>query len=150
MKYCGICHTDLHIAANHLSGVNGTIYPCVPGHELSGICIGVGSKVTKFKIGDQIGVGCMVDSCGECKACLRGEEQFCSKQVGTYNAPSTPRSATSPPGGRTLGGYTSKMVVHERFAILIPAGYPLENAGPVMCSGKRLIYYVKFHSPCGI
>ena len=72
MKFCGVCHTDLHVAAGHLSVLGKTHFPCVPGHELAGVCIAVGSKVTKFKVGDQVGVGCMVDSCGTCAACKRG------------------------------------------------------------------------------
>ena len=80
----------------------------------------------------------MVDSCFNCSACKAGEEQKCTKQVGTYNAPSTPRSESYPTGGRTLGGYTNLMVVHEQFAIIIPDDYPLACAGPVMCSGVTL------------
>ena len=110
----------------------------LPGHELSGVCVAVGSKVTKIKVGDHIGVGCMVDSCGKCGSCKSGEEQKCSSQVGTYNAPATPRAQTFPPGGRTLGGYTNIMVVQEHFAIVIPKSYPLEFAGPVMCAGVTL------------
>jgi uncharacterized zinc-type alcohol dehydrogenase-like protein len=80
-----------------------------------------------------VGVGCMVDSCLGCSACRRGEEQKCSAQIGTYNAvDKSGRAATYPLGGRTLGGYTTVMVVHEHFAIIIPKGYPLEMAGPVM------------------
>lgn len=113
-----------------------TQYPLVPGHELAGICIAVGEKVTRVKIGDQCGVGCMVDSCGDCKACRAGEEQKCKKQVGTYNGKDwSGRAAGTEPGKVTKGGYSSKMVVHERFAIVIPANYPLELAGPVLCSG---------------
>jgi len=136
MKYCGVCHSDLHIAANHLKGVSPTEYPCVPGHELAGVCIQVGSKVSKVKVGDHVGVGCMLDSCKNCSNCKKGEEQKCSKQVGTYNGKDYHGRATShPPGRSTLGGYTSKFVVHEDFAILIPKDYPLEAAGPVMCAG---------------
>ena len=114
-------------------------YPCVPGHELAGVVAAVGSAVTRFRVGDHAGVGCMVDACLECAACKKGEEQLCSKQVATYGAPLTARSA-APPGAprHTLGGYTSAFVVHERFAILIPQGYPLEAAGPIMCAGITL------------
>ena len=84
MKYCGVCHSDLHQAAGHMVGILGKVeYPMVPGHELAGIVKAVGSAVTKFKVGDQIGVGCMVDSCGACKMCADGEEQKCKKgQIG--------------------------------------------------------------------
>lgn len=91
MKYCGVCHTDVHTAAGHLGGIGLKHYPCVPGHELAGVCTAIGKNVTRVKVGDHVGVGCMVDSCQSCAACRRGEEQMCSKQVGTYNAPSTPR-----------------------------------------------------------
>jgi hypothetical protein len=106
MKYCGICHTDLHTAAGHLKALGMKQYPCVPGHELSGVCTAVGAKVTRVKVGDQVGVGCMVDSCLNCSACKRGEEQKCLKQVGTYNAKDngSGRAATYPAGGHTLGG----------------------------------------------
>eukprot|EP00933_Yihiella_yeosuensis_P066190 TRINITY_DN7032_c0_g1_i2.p1 TRINITY_DN7032_c0_g1~~TRINITY_DN7032_c0_g1_i2.p1 ORF type:complete len:403 (-),score=73.44 TRINITY_DN7032_c0_g1_i2:551-1759(-) len=147
MKYCGVCHTDIHIAANHAAGIQGTVYPCVPGHELAGVCIQVGSKVTKVKVGDHVGVGCMVDSCMNCVACTRGDENYCRKQnTGTYQADDNHgRAATYPAGGKTMGGYTSKMVVHEHFAIIIPQSYPLEYAGPVMCAGITLYEPLKVY-----
>jgi len=137
MKYCGVCHSDLHTAANHMAGVGRkTVYPCTPGHELAGVCIAVGPEVSKIKVGDQVGVGCYVDSCHDCDQCKNGQEQKCSKIVGTYNGKDwSGRAASSPPGKPTVGGYSSKMVVHERFAILIPPNYPLNCAGPVMCAG---------------
>jgi len=85
-----------------------------------------------------VGVGCMVDSCGTCKECRKGEEQMCMKQVGTYCAPATERAQTFPAGGHTLGGYTSANVVQESFCIKIPKDYPLECAGPVMCAGVTM------------
>jgi D-arabinose 1-dehydrogenase-like Zn-dependent alcohol dehydrogenase len=96
--------------------------------------------VTKFKVGDAVGVGCMVDACLACAACLRGEEQKCAKgQTATYNGQNKHgRATTFPAGGATLGGYTTQMVVHERFGIRLPEGYPLEFAGPVMCAGVTL------------
>lgn len=139
MKYCGVCHTDLHFAANHMKGVLKTTYPCVPGHELAGICTAVGKSVTRVSVGDHVGVGCMVDSCLECKACKRGEEQMCVKQVATYQGKDfSGRAATYPAGGKTLGGYTTRHVVDERFAIIIPKSFPLEAAGPVMCAGVTM------------
>eukprot|EP00658_Telonema_sp_P-2_P066274 TRINITY_DN55326_c0_g1_i1.p1 TRINITY_DN55326_c0_g1~~TRINITY_DN55326_c0_g1_i1.p1 ORF type:complete len:404 (+),score=84.53 TRINITY_DN55326_c0_g1_i1:200-1411(+) len=137
MLYCGVCHSDLHKAANHNSGLGSTQYPCVPGHELAGVCIQVGSKVTKFQIGQQVGVGCLVDSCQQCDACRGGNEQLCSKSVSTYGATDngSGRAETFPAGRETLGGYTTRMVVDENFGVLIPAEYPLECAGPVMCAG---------------
>lgn len=143
MRFCGVCHTDLHTAAGHLTGLVGSIYPndvCVPGHELSGVATFVGSNVTGFKIGDKIGVGCMVDSCLTCTNCLQGEEQLCSgKNTATYGgANKFGRAAVFPKGSKTLGGYTKTMVVHHKFAVLIPDDYPLESAGPVMCAGVTL------------
>ena len=85
MKYCGVCHSDLHSAAGHLGGLLGKPqYPHVPGHELSGVVTRVGKNVLGFAIGDHVGVGCMVDSCLSCKNCLAGHEQKCPKQTGTY------------------------------------------------------------------
>lgn len=139
MKFCGICHTDLHTAAGHLSTLGLTNYPCVPGHELAGVCVAVGSKVTKFKVGDAVGVGCMIDSCRTCKNCKAGLEQKCLGQVGTYNAPKTlERSESYPKGTRPLGGYTDIMICQEDFCVLIPPTYPLECAGPIMCAGVTL------------
>eukprot|EP00929_Paragymnodinium_shiwhaense_P021891 TRINITY_DN1414_c0_g2_i1.p1 TRINITY_DN1414_c0_g2~~TRINITY_DN1414_c0_g2_i1.p1 ORF type:complete len:426 (+),score=76.44 TRINITY_DN1414_c0_g2_i1:99-1376(+) len=149
MKYCGICHTDLHYAADHMKKIGGplkTVYPITPGHELAGVCIAVGPRVTKFKPGDHVGVGCMVDACLNCKDCKKGEEQKCLKQVGTYNADDhSGRAATFPEGGKTKGGYSTKMVVTERFGIKLPQEYPLEAAGPVMCAGITMYDPLKAH-----
>jgi len=135
MKYCGVCHSDLHHAANHNSAFNQTKYPCVPGHELAGIVTACGKDCTKISVGMRVGVGCIVDSCLECKMCLAGEEQKCLKgMVGTYGAIDKHGRAMSPVG-HTLGGYTSSMVVHEHFAIIIPETFDLKAAGPVMCAG---------------
>jgi uncharacterized zinc-type alcohol dehydrogenase-like protein len=133
MKYCGVCHSDLHKAANHNMGA--TQYPCVPGHELAGVCAAIGPKVTKIQVGMHVGVGCMVDSCLECQACTQGEEQKCKSYVSTYGGVDKGSGRAFSPIGYTLGGYTTKHVVHERFAIIIPRSYPLEAAGPVMCAG---------------
>ena len=135
MKYCGVCHSDLHRAADHNAAAGATLLPCVPGHELAGVCAEVGAGVTKFRVGDQVGVGCMVDSCQECAMCSAGEEQKCSKKVGTYNDrdKGSGRAESFPKGSHTLGGYTDKMVVDENFGILIPASYPLECAGTSCC-----------------
>lgn len=137
MKYCGVCHSDVVCAANQMPKMAPTVYPCVPGHELAGVCVAVGASVTKVKVGQQVGVGCMVDSCQECSACKSGNEQHCKKQVGTYNGKDngSGRASTFPAGKRTMGGYTDKFVVDENFAIIIPDSYPLEFAGPIMCAG---------------
>ncbi|CAJ1382253.1 unnamed protein product [Effrenium voratum] len=147
MAYCGVCHTDLHIAANHAKNVQPTVYPCVPGHELAGVCIAVGPKVTKVKVGDHVGVGCMVDSCLKCSACKKGEENMCRKvNTATYQGKNTHgRAASFPAGGVTVGGYCTKMVVHEHFAILIPKNYPLELAGPVMCAGVTMYEPLRYY-----
>ena len=147
MRFCGVCHSDLHTAASHIAGVGRkTEYPCTPGHELAGVCVAVGKDVTKFKVGDHVGVGCLVDSCHECDACKAGEEQKCAKSVGTYNGTDwSGRAASHPAGRKTIGGYSSKMVVHERFGILIPPDYPLEKAGPVLCSGITMYEPLRKH-----
>jgi D-arabinose 1-dehydrogenase-like Zn-dependent alcohol dehydrogenase len=146
MKYCGCCHSDLHSAAGHLKGALGPPqYPHVPGHELSGIVARIGSNVKTFKVGDYVGVGCMVDSCGGCKHCLAGNEQKCPTQTGTYQGTNTHgRAAVWPPKSKTLGGYTKTMIVHWKFAILIPKTFPLEMAGPVMCAGEGIQYYLRY------
>lgn len=133
MKYCGVCHSDLHHAANHNMG--RTPYPCVPGHELAGLVVAVGDDCTKIQVGMHVGVGCLVDACLECTQCLRGEEQKCSKSVGTYGKAVKEGARAFTPGGHTLGGYTKTFVVFEHFAIIVPTGYPLEAVGPVMCAG---------------
>ena len=141
MRFCGVCHTDLHNAAGHLQTNMAPMFPMVPGHELAGICTAVGASVTRVKVGDHVGIGCMVDSCLNCAACKRGEEQMCTKQTATYNGLDNGSHRAAPgPGAvkHTLGGYSSQMVVHERFAIIIPPEYPLEYAGPVMCAGVTL------------
>lgn len=138
VKYCGVCHSDLHFAAGQMSGVTGAVqYPMCPGHEIAGVVSEVGSEVTRFEVGDKIGVGCMVDSCGRCAACEAGEEQRCAAgNVPTYGGTDKyGRAAQVPAGRQTLGGYTDRFVVHENFGVKIPSSYPLELAGPVMCAG---------------
>ena len=168
MKYSGVCHSDLHSAAGHLDGLTGAKnFPHVPGHELAGVVVQVGSKVTKFAVGDHVGVGCIVDSCLNCDECKKGEEQKCkNKSTSTYQGKDLHgRAAVWPPEftnasgktvkGYTLGGYTTKMVITEQFAIKIPKSYPLECAGPVMCAGVTLydplkVYGCKAGSKVGI
>lgn len=123
--------------------VNGSAdYPMVPGHELAGIVSAVGDKVTKFKVGDQIGVGCFVDSCLECDNCKAGKDNYCMKAVFTYQGKDAGRGRTDlppPPNPQhTLGGYTTKFVVHERFATPVPKTYPLKYVGPMMCAGVTM------------
>ena len=125
--FCGVCHSDLHQAKNEW---HNTIYPCVPGHEIVGRVTRVGGGVSKFKVGDTAGIGCMVDSCRTCENCKAGNEQYClSFPVLTYN------SADKVLGGRTLGGYSTSIVVDEAFVLRIPAGLDLAAAAPLLCAG---------------
>ncbi|MDR7031159.1 NAD(P)-dependent alcohol dehydrogenase [Rhizobium rosettiformans] len=125
--YCGVCHSDLHRARNEWGG---TIYPCVPGHEMVGRITAVGSAVTKFKVGDTAGVGVMVDSCQRCENCKDGLQQFCEVgQTETYNSPDKHT------GGHTYGGYSSHIVVDETFVLRIPEGMDLAAVAPLLCAG---------------
>jgi len=132
LKYCGICHTDVHIANNDMGSTN---YPCVPGHELAGIVTAVGKNVTKVKVGDRVGVGCIVDCCMDCSDCRAGEEHMCSKgMTGTYNG-DIKHGHIATDSGWTYGGYSGSQTVHHNFIVKIPDGFPLEAAGPVFCAG---------------
>ncbi len=129
IKFSGICHSDIH----QLRGDWGPQkYPQVPGHEIAGVVAAVGKNVTKFKVGDHAGVGCMVDSCGTCESCKHGEEQHCdnSATVFTYGYPEK-----SSPTGITQGGYANNIVVKERFAIQLPKTIRLQDAAPLLCAG---------------
>ncbi|GGK51046.1 NAD(P)-dependent alcohol dehydrogenase [Nocardia camponoti] len=133
VKFAGICHSDIHTARNEWGGTN---YPCVPGHEIAGIVAAVGSDVRDFKVGDRVGVGCLVGSCGVCAPCLAGEEQYCAKgATWTYNS-RVPESAQS--NGYTLGGYSTQIVVSESFVVGIPEGIGLDVAAPLLCAGVTL------------
>ncbi|MEV6995389.1 NAD(P)-dependent alcohol dehydrogenase [Streptomyces sp. NPDC093228] len=126
IKFAGICHSDIHQTRE---GWGDAIFPMVPGHEIAGIVSAVGSGVTKFKVGDRVGVGCMVDSCRECENCRAGLEQYCLKgNVGTYNA-------LDKNGEPTYGGYSEKIVVDENFTVRIPDGLSLDVAAPLLCAG---------------
>lgn len=129
IKFSGICHSDIHTIRDHWGPQK---YPQVPGHEIAGLVAAVGKKVTKFKVGDKAGVGCMVNSCMECTSCKNGEEHHCETtgMVGTYGA----SDATSP-SGITQGGYSNNIVVTEHFAIKIPQNIDLQYAAPLLCAG---------------
>lgn len=129
IKYSGICHSDIHTIKGHWGEQK---YPQVPGHEIAGIVIAVGKDVSKFKVGDQAGVGCMVNSCMQCESCKGGEEHHCETNgmVGTYGTPEK-----SSPTGITQGGYANNIVVTEHFAIKIPATIELKYAAPLLCAG---------------
>lgn len=125
--YCGVCHSDLHTARNEWGG---TKYPVVPGHEIVGRITAVGDHVTKYKVGQLAGIGCMVDSCRECDNCKQGLEQYCSVgMVGTYNGQERDGS------GITYGGYSKQIVAHEDFILRIPENLPLEGIAPLLCAG---------------
>lgn len=127
IRYCGICHSDVHQARDEWGG---SIFPMVPGHEIVGTVVQVGSAVTRFASGDLAGVGCFVDSCRACVPCERGLEQYCEGHlVLTYNG--TERDQRTP----THGGYSDQIVVDERYALHIPTGLPLDGAAPLLCAG---------------
>lgn len=126
IKFAGICHSDIHQARG---GWGERIFPMVPGHEIAGVVAEVGSGVTKFAVGDRVGVGCMVDSCRECENCRAGLEQYCLQgNTGTYNA-------LDKNGDPTYGGYSAQVVVDENFTLRIPDGLSLDVAAPLLCAG---------------
>jgi uncharacterized zinc-type alcohol dehydrogenase-like protein len=127
--FCGICHSDLHTARSEWPG---TMYPCVPGHEIAGRVTGVGSAVTGFKVGGLAAVGCMVDSCMTCASCLAGLQQYCDNDdiTFTYNGLDKKR-----PGTVTYGGYSSRIVVDERFCLHLPDKLDPAAAAPLLCAG---------------
>jgi alcohol dehydrogenase (NADP+) len=126
IKFAGICHSDIHQARE---GWGEAIFPMVPGHEIAGIVSEVGSGVTKYQVGDRVGVGCLVDSCRECDNCKAGLEQYCTGgSVGTYNA-------LDKNGEPTYGGYSEKIVVDENFVVRIPDDLSLDVAAPLLCAG---------------
>jgi alcohol dehydrogenase (NADP+) len=140
IKFCGICHSDIHQARDEWGG---SIFPMVPGHEISGVVVGVGRGVTKFKEGDLVGVGCFVDSCRRCHNCEKGEEQYCLEgMTGTYN--SYERDGKTP----TYGGYSDHMVVDENYVLRMPKNIPLDKGAPLLCAGITLYSPLK-HWQCG-
>jgi alcohol dehydrogenase (NADP+) len=127
--FCGICHSDLHVARNEWSSAMPTTYPIVPGHEIVGRVARVGADVTRHKVGDLVGVGCLVDSDGTCDNCKAGFDQFCANAVFTYGAPDKHL------GGITHGGYAESIVVDERFVLRVPANLDPAGAAPLLCAG---------------
>jgi alcohol dehydrogenase (NADP+) len=127
--YCGVCHSDLHMVRNEWSHAMSTVYPIVPGHEIIGRVSNVGSGVTKYKTGDLVGVGCMVDSDRSCPACEAGLEQFCPNTTLTYGSPDRHL------GGVTYGGYSDTVVVDEHFVLHVPATLDPAGAAPLLCAG---------------
>ncbi len=126
IQYCGICHSDIHTVRNEWRGAH---YPLVPGHEIIGTVMEVGSQVSKHQVGDVVGVGCMVNSCRHCEPCEQHQEQYCDKNaVFTYNS-------TDADGQITQGGYSDNIVVNQDFVLKIPPHLPLEKAAPLLCAG---------------
>jgi len=128
IAFAGICHSDIHTARDEWGAAN---YPLVPGHEIAGTVAEVGAEVTKYKVGDRVGVGCFIDSCRECENCKAGEEQYCLKgETGTYGGMQD--------GKPTDGGYSEQIVVDENYVLGIPEGISLEQAAPLLCAGITL------------
>jgi uncharacterized zinc-type alcohol dehydrogenase-like protein len=128
--FCGVCHSDLHFARNHWLF---TVYPAVPGHEIVGRVAQVGTAVEGFKVGDQVGVGCLVDSCRRCGPCKQGLEQYCEVgATGTYGG------TDKVIGGPTFGGYSNSIVVNQEFVLRITKGMELASAAPLLCAGITL------------
>lgn len=128
ITYCGVCHSDIHTARNEWGG---TKYPVVPGHEIIGRVVEVGKNVSHFKVGDHVGVGCMVDSCHDCESCNRDLEQFCENGATfTYNSPNP-----HIPGTQTYGGYATSIVVDQQFVLHVPETIYKPGAAPLLCAG---------------
>ena len=131
IKYAGICHSDIH---QGLEEWGEAIFPMVPGHEIAGVIVAVGSEVTKFKVGDHAGIGCFVDSCGDCDNCNIGEEQYCLNGGNTPTYNGLERDGVTP----TYGGYSTYIVCKERYVLHIPKNLPLDAAAPLLCAGITL------------
>jgi len=127
IRFCGVCHSDIHQARDEWGDA---VFPMVPGHEIVGVVSSAGSAVTRWKVGDVVGVGVFVDSCRRCEACRAGEEQYCEQQVSwTYN--STEQDGRTP----TYGGYSTRITVDETYVLRMPAALPLDRAAPLLCAG---------------
>jgi uncharacterized zinc-type alcohol dehydrogenase-like protein len=138
IEFCGICHSDLHTARNDW---RGTRYPCVPGHEIVGQVVEVGSDVTRHAVGDRVGVGCLVDSCGECEECRAGLQNYCTGGATlTYN--SIDKHGTT---NHTLGGYSGEIVVTEGFVVSVPDGMDPAAAAPILCAGITMFSPLRHH-----
>jgi len=146
IKYAGICHSDIHTARNEW---RGTTYPCIPGHEIAGVVKAVGSNVTKFQVGQHVGVGCLVNSCRDCSECKDNLEQFClNGSEGTYNSVDSAHLKATGEKRMTYGGYSNIIVVDQDFVLRIPDSIPLPEAAPLLCAGITL-YSPLAHWKCG-
>jgi uncharacterized zinc-type alcohol dehydrogenase-like protein len=135
IKYSGICHSDIHQAREEWGEA---IFPMVPGHEIAGVVTSVGASVTKFKVGDHIGVGVFVDSCRKCENCLKGLQQYCLEgMTGTYNGYERDGKTVA------MGGYSNRFVINEDYAVQIPKHLPLEGVAPLLCAGVTLYSPIK-------
>tara|TARA_R110002167_G_scaffold91135_3_gene245166 strand:- start:769 stop:1851 length:1083 start_codon:yes stop_codon:yes gene_type:complete len=138
--YAGVCHSDIHQVKNEWAN---TVYPCIPGHEVVGRIKSVGSETSRFKEGDMVGVGCMIDSCRECAPCKDGDQNYCegpNSWLATYNGPMNPATATKDGTniyGRdnTFGGYSDMIIVPEDFVLTVPEGLDPKAAAPILCAG---------------
>ncbi|KAL6494689.1 cinnamoyl-Coa reductase [Orobanche gracilis] len=130
VMWCGICHTDVHQIKNDLGMSNYPMVP-LPGHEVVGEVMEVGSGVTKFRVGDMVGVGCIVGCCGSCRQCKSDIEQYCNKKIWSYND-------VYSDGKPTQGGFAGAMVVHQKFVVKIPDGMAPEQAAPLLCAGVTI------------
>ncbi len=135
IKYSGICHSDIHQAREEWGPA---IFPMVPGHEIAGVVKSVGASVTKFKVGDHIGVGVFIDSCGKCVQCNKGLQQYCEEgMTGTYNGYERDGKTVA------MGGYSNRFVINENYAVHVPAHLPLEGVAPLLCAGITLYSPIK-------
>ncbi len=133
IRYCGVCHSDIHQVRDEWGG---SVFPMVPGHEIVGVVSRVGSAISKWKIGNVVGVGCFVDSCRRCEACKEGEEQFCAEGMSaTYNGYERKPDGSLDTMRPTYGGYSSRITVDENYVLRIPTGMPLDRAAPLLCAG---------------
>ena len=138
--FCGVCHSDVHQVKNEWSN---TVYPCMPGHEVVGRVTRAGAHVTRHKVGDMVGIGCMIESCRHCDPCEAGDQNYCegpNSWLATYNGPMV--TAKQAPDGtnqyardNTFGGYSNVIVANEDFVLKIPAGLKPEVAAPILCAG---------------
>ncbi|RPF72135.1 NAD(P)-dependent alcohol dehydrogenase [Aurantiacibacter spongiae] len=138
ITHCGVCHSDLHQVNDDWGN---TVWPCIPGHEIVGTVTHVGEGVSKFSVGDTVGVGCMVNSCQECEQCRMGEEQYCTGPRSvtlTYNGPK------KPDGTNTYGGYSTAIIVREEFVLAIPDKIDPRDAAPILCAGITTYQPMKY------